>query len=109
MIDITATHLKSLHEAAIGLLSAGTAYPVYFKTRFGIHTFGMKFPIDILILDTNFTVVKMRESLKPNNIFVWSPRFFHVLELPAESIKKLSVVKGDAISLTLTPSSRRLK
>jgi uncharacterized membrane protein (UPF0127 family) len=100
MIDITAIHLKTLREASIGLLKAKTAYPVYFQTRFGIHTLGMKFPIDVLILDNEFIVVKMKQSLLPNALFFWSPNYNNVIELPEGTIRLKSIHLKDRVSIT---------
>jgi hypothetical protein len=69
------------------------------KTHFGIHTFGMKYPIDILILDQQNCVVARKENLKPNTIFLWNPRYETVLELPAGTIKKTKTEIDDNILL----------
>lgn len=87
--------LKSFFDKSIGLLGAKKAHPVYFKTRFGIHTFGMKFPIDVLILDANNKVVKIAEDLQPNKILFWNPRFDQVVELPLGKIKKNKIRIGE--------------
>ena len=43
--------------------------PLFFKTRFGIHTFGVITPIDVLILDKNYKVVKIK-ALLPLGLFI---------------------------------------
>jgi hypothetical protein len=96
---IRVQHLSTISQASIGLLRAKKAYPVYFKTRFGIHTFGMKFPIDVLILGENFEVVRLKSELVPNRIFLWPLRYVHVVELPSGFIRKQSVLIGDRIDL----------
>ena len=63
-------------------------YPVYFKSRGGIHTFFMLSPIDVVILDESNRVVKIAKSLKPNRLFFWNPRYENVLELAAGTINK---------------------
>ena len=68
-----------------------------FKTRFGIHTFFIKEPIDVIVLDDNFKVVKLA-TVKPNNIFFWHPRFSKVLEFPQSTIKKTKTQIGDICS-----------
>jgi len=86
---------------AIGLIAAKKAYPVFFQTRFGIHTFGLKFPIDVLILDSNNKVVKIAESLKPNHIFLWNPKFEKVIELPAGAVDKKKINVGSLLNLKI--------
>ncbi len=84
-----------------GLLFAKKAYPVLLKTRFGIHTFGMKFPIDVLALDNNLKVVKIVENLQPNRIFLWNPIYDIVIELPSGEVKKQKIKLGQRIKLKL--------
>jgi uncharacterized protein len=84
-----------------GLLGAANPFPVYFHTRFGIHTFGLKFPIDVLILDHSNKVIKTRENLVPNQIFLWNPKYKAVLELPGGEVEKHKIKKGDTLRTSL--------
>lgn len=102
MIPIKAKELKSLKDRAIGLIGKQKVDPVYFKTRWGIHTFGLKFPIDILILDKEKRVVALKKTLKPNRIFFWNPRFDRVLELSNGSMQRKNIQIGDTIQLDLS-------
>lgn len=74
--------------------------PISFTTRFGIHTFGMQKPIDVLILDDHKKVVAMHASLKPNRIFLWNPLYAQVVELPEGIIEQQNIQKGDPIMLS---------
>lgn len=65
-----------------GLIGQKKIEPLFFQTRWGIHTFGVKKPIDVIILDDNHTVVAIKQNLKPNRIFFWNPKYQNVLELP---------------------------
>jgi len=96
MLTINATHLTSHRDRIVGLIGADTATPVYITTRFGIHTFGLKFPIDVLVLDNQDKVVKIRERLAPNRIYIWPPVYKKVLELPSGFIQ-LHHIKKEAI------------
>jgi uncharacterized protein len=100
MVELHVTQLTSFVSKSVGLLNAGKAHPILFRTRFGIHTFGMKYPIDVLILDKQNRIVKLVEKLLPNKIFVWSPRFDIVIELPAGEIKKHGLRKGDDVRIS---------
>lgn len=99
MITVKASELKSFDEKSKGLIGAEEIKPVFFKTHFGIHTFGVKFPIDIVILDGKNRVVKTKKSLRPNRIFLWNPKFEKVLELPSGEIEKKRIKKGEIISI----------
>lgn len=87
----------SLLDQSLGLLKYKIPAAMLLKTRWGIHTLGMRYSIDILILDKQNCVVTMKENLKPNNIFVWSPQFETVLELPLGTITKTKTKIGDTI------------
>lgn len=82
-----------------GLTGEKKAYPVYFKTHFGIHTFGVKFPIDVLILDDDSRVVRLAKNLQPNRIFIWNPKYNRVIELPSGFIEKKQIILGEKIGL----------
>lgn len=84
---------------SIGLLGRKKASPVIFNTRFGIHTFGMRFPIDAVILNKNNEVVSYKKNLVPNRVFVWNPKYEKVLELPKGFISKNKIIKGDKLNL----------
>lgn len=101
MKTVKALYLKNLKEKTLGLLKFERPKPVYFKTRFGIHTFFMKFPIDVVILDNKKTVVKMRINLKPNGIFLWKPKYENVVELPVGFIEENEIRLGEIIDLKL--------
>lgn len=90
--------LDSFREKSVGLIGANKIYPVYFTTRWGIHTFGVLFPIDVVVLDNNFRVAVMK-VLKPNRIFFWNPKYSHVLELPAGSIREKTILVGSHITI----------
>jgi uncharacterized membrane protein (UPF0127 family) len=56
--------------------------PLYFETRWGIHTFFVREPIDVLILDEENRVQVIKKDLKPWRLFFWNPRYGKVVELP---------------------------
>lgn len=79
--------LDSLLAKTLGLLFKPQGTIVAFKTRFGIHTFFMKYPIDILILDKNLIVKKICQNIQPNRLLFWNPKYPYVIELPIKSQK----------------------
>lgn len=100
---IRVKHLASFQQAAKGLLGTHKPYGVFFTTRFGIHTFFMNYPIDVLILDGKNRIAAIKKNLAPNRIFIWNPNYNKVVELPAGTIEKHRLSKGVKIKLRLDP------
>lgn len=96
MITIKAKICRSIKDRTIGLIDRQKAEPMLFFTRFGIHTFGLKFPIDVVVLDEGSRVVKIKENLTPNNFFFWPIKYNKVLELPGGFIN-LAKIKKDSL------------
>jgi uncharacterized protein len=90
---------KTLVDQSLGLLKYKTPTPMLLKTRYGIHTFGMHYPIDVVILDKQNKVTTVKKKVKPNRIFVWDIHYETVLELPAGTIEKTKTEIGDSINL----------
>ena len=93
--------LKTWKEKIKGLLFSDKATPVLIQTRWGIHTFGMRYPIDVLVLNKNNQIMKLAKELKPNRIFLWNPFFTTIIELPAGYIEKEKIKQGDVIEITI--------
>jgi len=64
-----------------------------------VHSFGMKFPIDVLHLNRAKTVTKVRSGMKPWRISV-SLRGRSVLELPAGTAARTRTGRGDRLVFT---------
>ncbi|GDX61770.1 hypothetical protein LBMAG33_0800 [Candidatus Levyibacteriota bacterium] len=73
--------------------------PFFLQTRWGIHTFFLKFPIDVIIMDKEYRVVKIKEKISPNNIFFWNPLYNNVMELPNGFILKKGISLFDKINI----------
>ena len=99
MVFLKVKTLKSLKDKAIGLIGKKHAFPVTFKTRFGIHTFGLKFPIDVLILNNKNRVVLLKKNMLPSRIFIWPIQYDTVVELPKGEIERLKINTGNHIVL----------
>ena len=98
-ISNNAKLLTSFFDKSIGLLKKEPPKCLVFKTRFGIHTLGLGFPIDVVILDGSYKVVKIGVSVKPNRIFLWNPRYSQVLELPENAVKRSKTEIGDLLEI----------
>ena len=64
----------------------------------GIHTIGMKFPIDVLFLNRQRRVVKIRASMGKWRLAL-SLRAHSVLELPAGTIAETGTAVGDQLEV----------
>lgn len=95
------TLLNTTLDKSLGLLRFQKATPVLLFTRFGIHTFGMKYPIDVIVLSKDNTVVRLKKQLHPNTIFLWPLHFNKVLELPAGYINKKHITIGKTLKLLI--------
>jgi len=65
----------------------------------GIHTFFMKFPIDVLFLDRHQRVVKAVKAMEPWRLAV-SLRGRSVVELPVGLIEQSGTHKGDEMEVS---------
>ena len=81
-----------------GLLGKSKPEAIVFETRFGIHTFGLQFPIDLIILDNKKTV-KVAKTIKPSRIALWNIKYKTVIELPVNTLIKTGTKIGDIIAL----------
>lgn len=63
----------------------------------GVHTFGMRFPIDIAVLDGHWTVIARQQEVRPFRItrIFWDAAA--VLELPAGTLNSTSTFIGDTL------------
>ncbi|MEO0128692.1 MAG: DUF192 domain-containing protein [candidate division WOR-3 bacterium] len=64
-----------------------------------IHTFFMRFPVDVIFVNAENKIVAMKSCFKPWRIsgIYWRARF--VIELPCGTIKRTSTTIGDIIEL----------
>ncbi len=73
---------------------------LWIKPCKAVHSFGMKFPIDVVFLDRQQCVIAVIASLPPNRL---TPLFFRaasVLELPSGKAEQTDTVIGDSIVIT---------
>lgn len=93
--------LKEGLEKTLGLMLKKEPETILFKTRLGIHTFFVKFPIDVLVLDKNMRVRVLKEKLEPNRVMFWNLRFDTVIELPVGFINKSKTELNDLLEFDL--------
>ena len=67
------------------------------ETFVPLHTFFMKFPIDVLFLNEDWEVVELVEELKPYRYYRPKKKAMFVVELPEGSILKSKTEIGDVL------------
>lgn len=85
----------------VGLMGKKKPAALVLQTRFGIHTFFLKFPIDIVIVNKNKKVVLTKKCIMPNKILIWNIRFDTVIELPEGTIDRTKTRRGDILEFNL--------
>src|SRR5436309_2234158 len=88
----------------IGLLKHETLEPgegLWIYPTQAIHTFGMRFPIDVAFLDRGLRVKRVYHGLVPFRLtsLVWGAR--SVLELPSGSLASTGTAIGDELQFSL--------
>jgi len=66
---------------------------------YGIHTFGMRFPIDIVCLAADFRVLRIIKELPPLRACVLKKTAF-VIELPTGTLDRTQTTEGDQIRIS---------
>jgi len=89
-------------ERAVGLLSRNSLEPgeaLWIVPSRGVHTWGMRFAIDILALDDRGVVVDQVANLRPWRIRLPRPGTAGVLELPTGTLDASGTALGHRIEL----------
>lgn len=63
----------------------------------GIHTFGMRFPIDVVYLNSQTQVLRLYRRLAPCRFAALSIRAKSVLELPEGTLEQTHTEVGDQL------------
>ena len=88
---------QSIVQRTFGLIGKRELSPdsgLWLEPCNGIHTFGMRFAIDVVAFDAAGTVLKMWESIRSFRICLPVARGRTVLELPAGTLANLNL-QGD--------------
>jgi uncharacterized protein len=67
----------------------------------GVHSWGMRFPIDVLYLDRDKVVVHVQEDLKPWRFAPVRSKAASVLELPEKTLRTTGTSVGDKIEIAV--------
>jgi len=93
--DTLFTRMKGL----LGKKELPQGESLWIKPCFSVHTFFMKFPIDVIFLNKTNQVIAAVRNLKPNRMTRLYPQSFSVLELPTGTIDASNAKKGDTIDI----------
>ena len=109
-----ATHLRlaATHWSRFrGLMATEAArFPVgaglWIVPCHGVHTFAMRFPIDVVYLDGDKIVVHLEENLKPWRLAPVRLSAASVLELPGHTLTSTKTAVGDKIEIALEEAAQ---
>ncbi len=74
-----------------------------------IHTFFMRYPIDVIFADEKYQVLKTVAAFPPWRPFLACKNAFYVIELPAGTLESTATAPGDQLDLTGALSPETLK
>jgi uncharacterized membrane protein (UPF0127 family) len=92
---------KSSFARARGLLGRSGLEPgdgMLIDAAPSVHTFFMRFPIDVVFLDRDWKVVRVVDRLRPWRV-AGARRAVAALELPAGAAAEAGIEEGDVLSL----------
>jgi uncharacterized protein len=92
----------------VGLLKRKTLGPeeaLWLMPSKGIHTIGMKFPIDVVFLNRKNIVQSLISGMAPYRISGVHLTSYSVLELPNGTIRKSRTEVGDQLEISLAETS----
>ena len=99
-VDVASTHA----ERAVGLLSRSSLEPgeaLWIVPSRGVHTWGMRFTIDVLALDEAGNVVDCVSNLRPWRVRLPRKGTAGVLELPAGTLEASRTSLGHRVVLEM--------
>ena len=75
----------------------GSALVVDSNASVSVHTFGMRFPIDVIFVDRAGVVVGLREAMPPNRPYAGARGARRTVELPAGVIAQSGTQRADQL------------
>jgi hypothetical protein len=92
-----ATSLGQRMKGLLGQDSLAANEALILKPCSSIHTFFMRFAIDVLFLDKNMQIVRLVQDMPPNRLspIVWASKM--AIELPAGKISQTNTQVGDKV------------
>jgi uncharacterized membrane protein (UPF0127 family) len=107
----TELHVANTHWSRLcGLMGTNASHfpagrALWIVPCHGVHTFAMRFPIDVLYLDNRQVVVHVEKKLAPWRVAPVRWQAKSVLELPENTLDETSTVVGDQLEITTGATS----
>ena len=98
LADVADTSAKR-RKGLLGRDSLPTGHGLWIVPCESVHTYGMRFPIDVLYLDRKKRVRKLRRAMPPWRLSLCLSAH-SVLELPAGTIEQTKTQPGDQLVLS---------
>lgn len=96
------TQARSLKSRMIGLLAHTSLEPgtgLWISPCSSIHTFFMRFSIDVVFISSTYTILKTYEDLKPFRLSAWVTKAAGVLELPSGTLAQTRSLPSHQLSI----------
>ena len=93
------TRLVGLLSLGVGEFISGSG--LWIVPCHGVHTLGMRFPIDAIYLDRDLTVIHVQSGLRPWRVAPVRGEAASVLELPCHTAVETGTSVGDRIEITV--------
>lgn len=93
---------QAIWQRAVGLIGRASLAgdeALWLHPCNSIHTFGVRFPIDVLFLDAEGRVLHIRHGLQPCRVCwpIWKAKT--VVELPAGTLARLAIALGALLAI----------
>lgn len=99
---------RARRQGLLGVDELGDGSGLWIVPCEAIHTFGMAMPIDVLFLDREFKVKKVRPHMPPRRIAVCL-RAFSVVEMRPGAISASNTKVGDRLTVQRTAKENGLR
>lgn len=97
-VEVANSFLKRL-VGLLGRKSLAIGSGLWLSPSSGIHTFGMRFAIDVIALDAEMKVVELHREVRAWKIAATSSHVHSVLELPSGQIDASGLSLGETITI----------
>ena len=95
-VEVAETSLTRM-KGLLGRTGVEAGTGLWIRPSSGVHTIGMKFPIDVIGLNSKREVIRIWENLVPGRLTSLSGRLRSVVELSAGRIAECEVQLGDVL------------
>jgi len=94
-----ATSLFRRMKGLLGRSSLPPGQAVWLSPCNAVHTFGMRFDLDLVFLDRHMIVVRIVRGVRPRRLVGGGTRARSALELAAGSLPESALTEGDRLEL----------